>query len=132
PSSSVPQNRRNHPLSVSRWALRRTRPERTGDGARRRERMRARMRSKGTAMRQVGFHPELRALLEDPITGHVMASAGVAMSELVALLQTARRRLAAQGQKQARQEQARKAKGRRGAGPSIAVETGSVRLLRGA
>ena len=81
------------------------------------------MQSKDTTMRQVGFHPELRALLDDPITGHVMASDGVAMSDLVALLQTARRRLAAQGQK---------TKGRRGAGPSIVGGVGSVRPRRGA
>jgi hypothetical protein len=81
------------------------------------------MQSKGTAMRQAGFHPELRDLLDDPITGHLMASDGVAMRDLIALLQTARRRLAAQGQK---------AKGRRGAGPSIDVGVGAIRPRRGA
>jgi hypothetical protein len=74
------------------------------------------MQSKGTTMRQARFHPELRALLDDPITGHVMASDGVAMHDLVALLQTARRRLAAQGQRAAQ-----KAKGRRRAGPSVEI-----------
>lgn len=84
------------------------------------------MQSKGTAMRQASFHPELRDLLDDPITGHLMASDGVAMSDLIAL-QTARRRLAAQGQKVGQ-----KAKGRRGAGPSIDVGVGVIRPRRGA
>jgi hypothetical protein len=89
------------------------------------------MQSKGTAMRQASFHPELRDLLDDPITAHLMASDGVAMHDLIALLQTARRRLAAQGQKVGQ-----KAKGRRGAGPSIDVGVGvgveAIRPRRGA
>jgi hypothetical protein len=85
------------------------------------------MQSKDTTMRQVGFHPELRALLDDPITGHVMASDGVAMSDLVALLQTARRRLAAQGQKTKSRP-----KLYAGAGPSIVGGAEAVRPRRGA
>jgi hypothetical protein len=85
------------------------------------------MQSKGRAMRQAGFHPELLALIDDPITGRVMASDGVAMSELIALLQTARRRLAAQGQKGGQ-----KAKGRHMAGPSLGVSMEAVRPPRGA
>jgi hypothetical protein len=39
------------------------------------------------------FHPELAALLEDPITRRVMASDKVSMACLLALLRTARGRL---------------------------------------
>ena len=104
-----------------------TRPRETGMARAGASVMRARMQSKGTTMRQMGFHPDLRALLDDPITGRLMASDGVVMNDLVALLQTARRRLAAQGQKVGQ-----KAKGRRGAGPSIDGAMGSVRPPRGA
>lgn len=69
------------------------------------------MRTKGAVMRQAaGFHPELQALLDDPIMRHVMASDGIAMQDLVALLEHARGRLAAR-------RETPKAKGRRKAGP---------------
>jgi hypothetical protein len=40
-----------------------------------------------------GFHPELAELLSDPITHRVMESDQVSMPTLLALLQSARRRL---------------------------------------
>lgn len=40
-----------------------------------------------------GFHPELAELLSDPITHRVMESDRVSMPTLLALLQSARRRL---------------------------------------
>jgi hypothetical protein len=62
-------------------------------------------------MRQASFHPELQALLDDPIIGSVLASDGMAMRDLVALLEQARGRL------NTRPPAAPKAKGRRKAGP---------------
>jgi hypothetical protein len=41
------------------------------------------------------FHPELAALLEDPITRHMMASDKVSMASLLAVLRTARGHLRA-------------------------------------
>jgi hypothetical protein len=79
--------------------------------------------AKGTEMQQAGFHPDLEALLEDPIMDHVMASDGVAMRDLVALLQAAQRRLAV--------PEGQNAKSRHEAGPS-SVGTEPLRRRRGA
>ena len=44
-------------------------------------------------MDKAGFHQDLRDLLDDPITHHVMASDRVDMASLLDLLHAARRRL---------------------------------------
>lgn len=55
----------------------------------------------GTFTDEAAFHPELAALLDDPITHHVMASDRVEMATLVALLRTVRRQLKQQAKREA-------------------------------